>query len=141
MNTQTLSPALNQFITRMPKVETHLHLEGSIQPATLLEIARRNKVDLPVHNVADVAQLFRYQHFHEFLAVFMRLARSLVHGEDFEQIAYELGHHLADQHVLYAEVMMSPRQHSNRGIDLDEAVQGAGDTERAYRTQRQQRCR
>lgn len=125
MTTQTLPAALATFITRMPKVETHLHLEGSIQPATLLAIARRNGVELPARDVAGVAQLFRYQHFHEFLAVFMALARALVRGEDFEQIAYELGLHLADQNVRYAEVMISPSQHVNRGVDLDEAVQGA----------------
>ncbi|MBC8162347.1 MAG: adenosine deaminase [Roseiflexaceae bacterium] len=109
----------------MPKVETHLHLEGSIQPATLLEIARRNQVEIPARDVAGVEQLFKYQSFHEFLTVFMALARVLVRGEDFEQIAYELGHHLADQQVRYAEVMISPRQHSYRGIDLNEVVQGA----------------
>lgn len=125
MNTRTLPAALDSFIARMPKVETHLHLEGSIQPATLLAIARRNGVDIPARDLDGVAQLFRYQHFGEFLAVFMALARALVRGEDFEQIAYELGVHLAEQNVRYAEVMLSPSQHSNRGVDLDEAVQGA----------------
>lgn len=125
MNRKALPEALDTFITRMPKVETHLHLEGSIQPATLLRIARRNGVHIPAHDEAGVAQLFRYQHFHDFLGVFMVLAKVLVRGEDFELIAYELGHHLADQQVRYAEVMISPSQYYNRGMDLDEVVQGA----------------
>ena len=125
MRTQQLPAALDTFITRMPKVETHLHLEGAIQPATLMAIAQRNSIELPARDAAGVAQLFRYQHFHEFLAVFMALARALVRGEDFELIAYELGCHLADQNVRYAEVMMSPSQHVNRGVDLNEAVEGA----------------
>jgi adenosine deaminase len=120
-----LSPALDAFITRMPKVELHLHLEGSITPATLLRIARRNNVDIPARDEAGVAQLFNYQNFHEFLTVFMALARSLIHGEDFEDIAYELGLHLAGQNVLYAEVMISPAQYFMRGLDMDELVQGA----------------
>jgi adenosine deaminase len=109
----------------MPKVELHLHLEGSMQPATLLRIAKRNHVDLPARDVAGVAQLFNYQHFHEFLTVFMVLARSLRRGEDFELLAYELGHHLADQRVRYAEVMVSAVQYYSRGMDLSEVVQGA----------------
>ena len=125
MKTQTLPSAIDAFITRLPKVETHLHLEGAIRPATLLEIAQRNHVEIPARDEAGVTQLFKYQNFHEFLAVFMALARALLRGEDFEQIAYELGQQLADQNVRYAEVMISPRQHSNRGVDLDEAVQGA----------------
>lgn len=109
----------------MPKVELHLHLEGAVQPATLLHIAERNRVELPARDVAGVAQLFNYRHFHEFLTVFMVLARSLMRGEDFELLAYELGHQLADQNVRYAEVMVSAFQYFNRGIDLGEVVQGA----------------
>jgi adenosine deaminase len=112
------------FITRMPKVELHLHLEGSITPATLLKIAQRNNIDLPARDEAGVAQLFNYQNFHEFLTVFMALARSLIRGEDFEDIAYELGLHLATQNVHYAEVMLSPALYYLRGLDMDELVQG-----------------
>jgi adenosine deaminase len=122
---RTISPALDAFITRLPKVELHLHLEGSITPATLLRIARRNNVDIPARDEAGVAQLFNYQNFHEFLTVFMALARSLLRGEDFEDIAYELGLHLADQNALYAEVMISPALYVMRGLDMDELVQGA----------------
>jgi adenosine deaminase len=122
---QPLPPALDAFITAMPKVELHLHLEGSVTPATLLRIAQRNHVDLPARDEAGVAQLFNYKNFHEFLTVFMVLARSLMYGEDFELLAYELGHHLADQNARYAEVMISAFQYYNRGVDLDEVVQGA----------------
>ena len=122
---QSLPPALDAFIARMPKVELHLHLEGAIKPATLLKIAQRNNVDIPARDEAGVAQLFNYKNFHEFLTVFMALARSLIRGEDFADIAYELGLHLADQHVVYAEVMISPAQYYTRGLDLDEIVQGA----------------
>jgi adenosine deaminase len=115
---------LDDLITRMPKVELHLHLEGSITPATLLRIAKRNDVDLPARDEAGVAQLFHYKNFHEFLTIFMVLARSLKRGEDFELLAYELGKHLADQNVRYAEVMISAFQYYSRGVDLDEVVQG-----------------
>jgi adenosine deaminase len=121
---QPISPALDSLITQMPKVELHLHLEGSITPATLLRIAERNNVDLPARDEAGVAQLFQYKNFQEFLTVFMVLARSLKRGEDFELLAYELGHHLADQNVRYAEVMISAFQYYSRGVDLDEVVQG-----------------
>lgn len=121
---QWLSP-LDEFIVRMPKVELHLHLEGAIRPGTLLALAERNGVELPARDEAGVAQLFNYRNFHEFLTVFMALARSLVTGRDFELVAYELGAHLAEQNVRYAEVMISPVQYHRRALDLDEVVQGA----------------
>jgi adenosine deaminase len=121
----TLTPALDAFITRMPKVELHLHLEGSITPATLIDIAQRNDVEIPARDVAGVEQLFKYHSFQEFLSVFMALARALRHGRDFEQVAYDLGEYLHAQNIRYAEIMISPAQYQRRGIDLDEVVQGA----------------
>ncbi len=121
----TFTPELDAFITRMPKVELHLHLEGCITPTALIEIAERNDVEIPARDVAGVTQLFNYHSFQEFLTVFMALARALRHGRDFEQVAYGLGEYLHAQHVRYAEVMISAAQYHRRGIDLNEVVQGA----------------
>jgi adenosine deaminase len=74
--------------------------------------------------VAGVEQLFCFQDFGEFLTVYMALAQAIIHGEDFERLAYELGLALADQHVLYAEVMISPMQHIRRSINMHEAIAG-----------------
>jgi len=120
-----LPPQFEQFIRRMPKVELHLHLEGAITPRTLLELARRNGLDLGARSEAEVAALFHYRDFGAFLTVFMDLARAIVYGEDFERLAYELGRDLSEQCVRYAEVMISPMQHINRGVDLREAIEGA----------------
>ncbi|HMO58639.1 MAG TPA: adenosine deaminase, partial [Roseiflexaceae bacterium] len=119
-----LSPALREFIARMPKAELHLHLEGTIAPATLLEIAQRNQVEIPARDTDGVRQLFDYRDFHEFLTVFMALARALLYRKDFEQIGYELGASLAQQQVRYAEVMISPAQYFRRGMDLHEVIDG-----------------
>jgi len=120
-----LTQPLDEFITLMPKVELHLHLEGTITPRTLIDLAERNGVSLPAHDEEGVAALFRYRDFGEFLSVFMGLARAMVRGEDFERLAYELGLDLAAQSVRYAEVMISPMQHITRGVDLYEAIAGA----------------
>lgn len=119
-----LTPQLEQFISRMPKVELHLHLEGAATPRTLIELARRNGLHLGVRSEADLVELFRYRNLGEFLNVFMELARAIVYGEDFERLAYELGLDLSAQQVRYAEVMLSPMQHISRGVDLREAVEG-----------------
>jgi adenosine deaminase len=118
------TPELDAFITRMPKVELHLHLEGSVSPRTLLELSQQNGVDLPARDIAGVERLFQFDHFHDFLMVYMVLARAIVSGEDFERLAYELGASLAAQNVLYAEVMLSPMQHVLRGVDMHEVLAG-----------------
>jgi adenosine deaminase len=129
-----LSPELDAFIVRMPKVELHIHLEGAVAPRTLLELATRNGVEIPARDVSGVEQLFRYRDFSEFLTVFMNLARALVRGEDFERLAYELALDAAEQHIIYSEVMLSPMQHLPRGVSLVEALEGmAAGFERAER--------
>jgi adenosine deaminase len=122
-----LTPELDEFIVRMPKVELHIHLEGAIAPRTLLELAHQNGVELPARDVAGVEQLFRYRNFGEFITVFMTMARAIVRGEDFARLAYELGMDLAAQQVRYAEVMISPMQHIKRGMDLYEAIAGTAE--------------
>ncbi|OAN45039.1 adenosine deaminase [Chloroflexus islandicus] len=119
-----LTPALATFIERMPKIELHLHLEGAVAPRTFLELSQRNGIPLPVRTEQELAALFHYEDFHAFLGAFMALAATIVHGEDFELLAFDLGMELAAQHVVYAEVMLSPMQHVRRGVDLREALAG-----------------
>jgi adenosine deaminase len=119
-----LAAEIEAFVQRMPKVELHLHLEGAVAPQTLLDLAARNGVDLPAHDVAGVERMLHYRDFAEFLRVFMLMAQTIVHGEDFARVAYELGVALAVQHVRYAEVMLSPMQHINRGMNLRETIEG-----------------
>lgn len=118
------SALLDTFIADLPKVELHLHMEGAIRPATLLALARRNHVALPLTDEAALQSVFTYHAFHDFLTLFMTLVRVLHRGEDFAQIAFELGEDLAAQQVRYAEVMISAAQYYMRGLDLHEVVQG-----------------
>ena len=108
----------------MPKAELHIHLEGSISPRTLLELATKNGTALAASDLAGVERLFRYDSFLGFLDVYRACARCLIKGEDFERVAYEMARDLAEQHVRYAEVMLSPAQHMQRNMDFDEILGG-----------------
>lgn len=123
--TSPLSSKLEEFIVRMPKVELHIHLEGSIMPPTVLYLAQRNGIALPQMTLAGVKRMYRYANFSEFLNVFMTLTQVIVRREDFEHLAYETGLMLSRQNILYAEVMLSPMQHLLRGIHLVETIKGA----------------
>ncbi|MCA1724086.1 MAG: adenosine deaminase, partial [Thermomicrobia bacterium] len=62
--------SLDAFITRMPKAELHIHLEGSVRPATLLALARRNGIALPTANEAELRDFYRFRDFDHFLIVY-----------------------------------------------------------------------
>jgi adenosine deaminase len=92
------------FITRMPKVELHVHLEGSIRPATLLKLAKRHNVPLPADDVAGLQRWYTFTDFDHFLDIYHIFARCLRTPEDVELIAREFLTGQADQHIRYSEV-------------------------------------
>jgi len=88
----------------MPKVELHVHLEGSILPRTLLKLAKRNHISLPANDEAGLAQLYRFRNFGHFLDTYMMVTGTLRTPDDFRLIAYEFGSECARQNIRYAEV-------------------------------------
>lgn len=106
----------NDYVDVAPKAELHVHLEGSIQPATLLTLARRNRVDLPAQSVEDLRRWFTFRDFGHFVEIYIAITRCLRSVDDYELIAYEFGAEMARQHVRYAEVTFSPSTHHALGV-------------------------
>lgn len=108
------------FIQTLPKAELHLHLEGSVDPATLVELSRRYNTPLPTENnrydVAgsgdlltedDVRRLYSYKDFNGFLMAFKSVTERLRSPEDYELVTYRLMQKLRQQNVVHAEVYVS----------------------------------
>jgi adenosine deaminase/aminodeoxyfutalosine deaminase len=93
------------FIVSLPKAELHLHLEGSIEPATLLELRQRH--GMAGASLAEVEQLYDYKDFAGFLSAFKDVTGHLRTPEDYELITYRLMERLKAQNVLHAEVIVS----------------------------------
>jgi len=95
---------LCEFARLMPKVELHVHLEGAIRPATLLQLAQRNGVRLPVQDEEELRDYYRFRDFGHFIAVYEMVTECLRTPDDYRLIAHEFGSECARQHVRYAEV-------------------------------------
>jgi len=94
----------SSFIQSLPKAELHLHLEGTIDPATLVELRRTHGRH---SSVAEVEQLYQYQDFMGFLTAFKVLTEDLRAPDDYELITYRLIEKLKSENVLHAEVYVS----------------------------------
>ena len=99
-----MSAQPNLFILSLPKAELHLHLEGSIDPHTLLELKKRHGRR---GTAAEVEQLYRYKDFTGFLMAFKSVTEELQAPEDYELITYRLMQKLKAENVLHAEVYVS----------------------------------
>ncbi|MBO0793503.1 MAG: adenosine deaminase [Ktedonobacteraceae bacterium] len=116
---------VKEYLRAVPKVELHVHLEGSIRAETLLALAKRNRVALPVATVEEARQWFAYRDFAHFVEIFATVSTCLKTAEDYELIAYEFGAEMARQHVRYAEVTFSASMHGfTLGIPFDTYFRG-----------------
>ena len=95
----------SSFILSLPKAELHLHLEGSIEPSTLLELRHRHGMEGAT--LAEVEQLYGFPDFSGFLSAFKDVTGHLRTPEDYELITYRLMERLKAQNILHAEVIVS----------------------------------
>ncbi len=86
----------------MPKAELHVHLEGSIQPATLLQLARQNGQPLPAADEAGLRAYYQFRDFSHFLDLYITILKCLRTPDDYRLIAYEFGREAARQNIRYS---------------------------------------
>lgn len=112
---------LETFIQRMPKVELHVHLEGSIRPETLLALAERNNVALPADTVEELQEWYQFSDFAHFIEVYMAICNCIRTADDFELIAAEFLKQRFEQNIKYSEVVFTPYTHHEH-ITFDEQL-------------------
>lgn len=93
------------FIRRLPKAELHLHLEGTIGPATLVELSARH--DAKPLTLAEAEAIYQFRNFSEFIESFKAVTRRLITPEDYELAAWRMMEGLHAQGVVHAEVYIS----------------------------------
>jgi adenosine deaminase len=120
-----IDPLLETFIRRMPKAEIHLHLEGSVRPATLLELAKRNGVAPPAPDEAALREYFRFRDFPHFIEVYIAVCSCLRTPDDFATIVLEVGEDAAAQNIRYLEIHFNPETNvRKRGLDFHQMLAG-----------------
>ena len=109
-------PAYEPF----PKIELHVHLEGTVRPDTLRAIAKRNDYALP----EDLESLYRFRDFAHFIEVWILTTNALQTAEDFRQVVIDYAAEAASHGAVYLEAIFSPAERVARGVDWDEIFSG-----------------
>jgi adenosine deaminase len=112
---------LEKFIRLMPKVELHVHLEGSIRLETLLTLAERNDVALPINSIEELQEWYQFSDFDHFIEVYFAICSCLRTPDDFELIAAEFLKHQSEQNIKYSEVIFTPYTHHEH-VTFDEQL-------------------
>ena len=107
-----------------PKIELHVHLEGTVRPKTLLEIARRNDYALPADTVEGLASLYDYRDFAHFIEVWILTTNALQKRDDFRQVVVDYAAEAASHGAVYLEAIFSPAERVRRGVAWDDLFGG-----------------
>jgi adenosine deaminase len=115
--------SLESFIYAMPKVELHVHLEGAIQPATLLALAQRHQVNLPADSVAGLREWYTFTDFAHFVEIYLAVSDCIRTPEDIELIAREFLASQAAQQIRYSEVTYTAFTHYHtKGLSFQDQL-------------------
>jgi aminodeoxyfutalosine deaminase len=107
-----------------PKIELHVHLEGTVRPRTLLEIAKRNDYPLPATTEEEVEALYEFRDFAQFIEVWVLTTNALRTAQDFRQVVTDYAAEAAAHGAVYLEGIFSPSERVRRGVAWDEIYSG-----------------
>lgn len=110
-----------------PRIELHVHLEGTVRPATLLEIARRNDVPLPAEDEWQLQEWYEFVDFAHFIQVWIRTTNCLRTVDDFRQVTVDYAAEAAAHGAVYLEAIFSPAERVQRGVGWAELFEGYTD--------------
>jgi aminodeoxyfutalosine deaminase len=112
------------FETPYPKIELHVHLEATVRPERLLEIASRNGFKLPAQTVEGLRELYRFRDFDHFIEVWILTTNALRTEEDFRQIVVDYAEEASRHGAVYIEGIFSPIERTWRGVRWEDIFEG-----------------
>ena len=117
-------PMLAKFIERLPKAELHIHIEGSLEPELMFELAGRNGLTLPFKSVDEVRRAYEFVDLQSFLQIYYQGVRLLVDERDFYDLTWAYLRKAHSQNVRHSEMFFDPQAHTRRRIPFDTVIRG-----------------
>ncbi len=123
--TKPIAPdRLPDLLRRMPKAELHIHIEGSLEPAMIFDMAKRNRIALPYESVAELQRAYAFSNLQSFLDIYYAGASVLMTEQDFYDMATAYLDKAAQDNVLRAEIFFDPQTHTARGVSMETVING-----------------
>ena len=116
--------ALHSFIKSLPKAELHLHIEGSLEPEQMFEMARRNDVSLPYASVDEIRAAYDFNNLQEFLDLYYAGMSVLQTRQDFYDLTYAYLKRVHEDNCRHVEIFFDPQGHTERGITFADVIEG-----------------
>ena len=115
---------LENLIQELPKAELHLHIEGTLEPELMFELAGRNGIPLKFNSVAEVRQAYEFSNLQSFLDIYYEGAQVLREKEDFFDLTWAYLERVAGENVRHVEIFFDPQTHTERGVPFGAVIRG-----------------
>jgi adenosine deaminase len=115
---------MQEFIEGLPKVELHLHIEGTLEPELMFALAERNRIELPYASIEEVRQAYNFTDLQSFLDIYYAGANVLQTEQDFYDLAWAYFSKAHSQNVRHTEIFFDPQTHTDRGIPFKTVIEG-----------------
>jgi adenine deaminase len=115
---------LPALLRAMPKAELHIHIEGSLEPELIFELAQRNKIAIPYASVEALRAAYAFTDLQSFLDIYYAGASVLIQEEDFFDMAMAYFRRAAADKVVHAELFFDPQTHTERGVSFETVING-----------------
>ena len=112
------------FIKNTPKTELHLHIEGTLEPEHMFELAKRNNVSIPYKNVEEVKSAYNFKNLDSFLNIYYQGSKVLIHEKDFFDLTWAYILKCKEDNIVHTEIFFDPQTHLDRGISFDIVING-----------------
>ena len=113
-----------EWLNQLPKVELHLHLEGSLEPELMFKLAQRNNIKLPFNSIEEIHSAYEFSDLQDFLDIYYQGANVLLHEEDFYDLTWAYLQKCKQQNVVHVEPFFDPQTHTDRGVVFETVIKG-----------------
>ncbi|MEE8447714.1 MAG: adenosine deaminase [Gemmatimonadota bacterium] len=115
---------MQDFIDRLPKAELHVHIEGTLEPELMFQLAERNAVALRYSTVEEARAAYRFSDLQSFLDIYYEGARVLLREEDFHDLTWAYLLKARQDNVIHTEIFFDPQIHTERGVPFETVLSG-----------------
>lgn len=115
---------LADYIKAIPKAELHIHIEGSLEPELMFEIAARNHIEIKYKTVEELREAYKFNNLQEFLDIYYEGAGVLQKENDFYDMTMAYLDKAASENIIHTEIFFDPQTHTSRGIPFPTVING-----------------
>ena len=113
-----------ELIKKIPKAELHLHIEGSLEPDLMFELAKRNKIEIPFKSIDEIKTTYNFHNLQSFLDIYYQGTKVLISEQDFFDLTWAYLLKSKEDNIVHTEIFFDPQTHTGRGIGFDLVING-----------------